>query len=172
MENVTNKCHKLLKLFYAWSCPNHLPRDFVTWSSDVSKAAGSDIIKRLMQHNLLWHLARMITASCASFRSLRLYPGRTGKLLRHFSEKTEASHLFLTHIDLYIASFNNCVELRKATATNRREGGSSFNLCGSLMVTAFVFALNGSPSPSNDWSQGCVLEQVSLLSRYMYLSTV
>ena len=169
VEDVAKKCHKLFKLFYTWPYPNHLARDFVTWSSDVSKAAGSDIIKRLMQHNPLWHVARMITAFCASFRSLILYPGWTGKLLRHFSEKTEASHLFLTNIDLYKASFDNCVELRKATATNRREKGSSFNFArypyGYRLCLHFE-----RKSEFKRWLESSLRSWVSLLT-YMYLST-
>lgn len=69
----------------------------------------------------------MITALCTSFRSLLLYREWIGKLLRQFSEEAEAFHIFLTNIDLYAASFKNCVKLRKATATNRREEGSTFS---------------------------------------------
>lgn len=70
---------------------------------------------------------RMTTALCTNFRCFLFYRGWTGKLLSQISEETEASHVFLANIDLYVTSFNNCIELRKATATNKGREETNFS---------------------------------------------
>ena len=88
-----------------------------TWSSDISKRAGSDVIKRLEHFSLVCNLTGLKTR----LRWFLVNRWWNGKLLSQIGEETEASYVLLTNADLNATCFHKNVQLRNTAATTKKE---------------------------------------------------